>query len=515
MKHLAALALLLAAQLAGAAERPSLQYPGLYERVQLQRLFADSKTFADAVPRMAPEQVMADYRAEAPGDAALRSFVERHFMLPQESPPPPALHAGSLQAHIAALWPALLRGPQQAVPGSSQLPFAQAHVVPGGRFREIYYWDSYFTLLGLVRDGHQAVAQGMVEGFAGLIAAYGHVPNGTRSYYLSRSQPPIFYLMVGLLSPDDPARAYASQLAALRAEHRFWMAGEQGLVPGQASRRVVRLADGSLLNRYWDDLAVPRDESWREDALLARSSKREPAQLYRDLRAAAESGWDFSTRWLADPRRLDSIETTAIVPVDLNALLHGLEQAIAQGCAVVADLACVEEFQGRARLRRIAVDRHLWDAKAGAYLDAWWQQDRRTGRLSAATLYPLFTGMASQEQAHAVARTARRQLLARGGLATTTRRGDQQWDRPNGWAPLQWIAVSGLDAYGEHRLAEQIGRRWLHTVEVSWRKEGRLLEKYNLDLRAGGGGGEYPLQDGFGWTNGVTRALLQRYPSAQ
>jgi alpha,alpha-trehalase len=178
------------------------------------------------------------------------------------------------------------------------------------------------------------------------------------------------------------------------------------------------------------------------------------------------------------------------------------------------DRGCVEEFRNRARQRRNAVDRHLWDAKTGAYFDARWRNDRRTARLSAATLYPLFTGMASPAQAKAVARTARRQLLARGGLATTTQRSGQQWDRPNGWAPLQWIAVSGLNAYGETALAEQIGRRWLDTVERSWREQGRLVEKYDVDERVPGGGGEYPLQDGFGWTNGVTRALLERYPPA-
>ncbi|AXQ31662.1 alpha,alpha-trehalase TreF [Solimonas sp. K1W22B-7] len=494
------------------AARPSEQYPGLYERVQMRQLFADSKTFADAEPRMAPERILEAYRKEAPDDAALRNFVERHFLPPVDGAAPPALHATSLAGHIAALWPALLRGPQLPQAGSSQLPFDQPQVVPGGRFREIYYWDSYFSLLGLVRDGHGDIAADMVEGFAGLISRYGHIPNGTRSYYLSRSQPPFFYRMVGLLSPQDPARAYAGQLQALRAEHRFWMDGEAGLAPGTAWRRVVRMSDGSLLNRYWDDLAAPRDESWREDVLLARTAKRDSAGLYRDLRAAAESGWDFSSRWLADPQRLDSIETTAIVPVDLNALLHGLEQAIAQGCAVVVDVACVDEYTARARQRRIAMDRHLWDARAQAFLDAWWQSGRRTGRLSAATLYPLFTGAATQAQAQGVAHTVRRQLLARGGLATTTQRTTQQWDRPNGWAPLQWVAVEGLEAYGEHALAAEIGRRWLHTVETSWRKEGRLVEKYDLDAHVPGGGGEYPLQDGFGWTNGVTRALLERYP---
>ncbi len=339
------------------------------------------------------------------------------------------------------------------------------------------------------------------------------MPNGTRSYYLSRSQPPFFFEMVGLLNSEDPAAAYARYLPQLRREYAFWMQGEAGLARGTAHRRVVAMPDNAHLNRYWDDADTPRDESYREDSELAARSGRNPQQLYRDVRAAAESGWDFSSRWLADGHSLATIDTTEIVPIDLNSLLFGLENAIGAGCARAGDRRCVAEFKRRAASRRDAVNRYLWDAGAGLYRDDRWTKKKQVPRVSAAILYPLFVGLASKPQAAAVARAASRELLKAGGLATTPRVTGQQWDAPNGWAPLQWVAVSGLRRYAISPLAETIACRWMQNVERVYRESGKLVEKYDvLNIERPGGGGEYPLQDGFGWTNGVMRELMALYP---
>ena len=177
-----------------------------------------------------------------------------------------------LRQHIDALWPVLTRETPTVPPYSSLLPLPRAYVVPGGRFRELYYWDSYFTMLGLAESGRADLLKDMVQNFAALIDAYGHIPNGTRSYYLTRSQPPFFFAMVGLLAPDDPAAAYARYLPQLKTEYGFWMEGAERLAAGAAHRRVVKLDDGSILNRYWDDSDAPRDESYAEDVALARST---------------------------------------------------------------------------------------------------------------------------------------------------------------------------------------------------------------------------------------------------
>jgi len=494
-----------------ATPSPADLFGELFVRVQTLRLFPDGKTFADAVPRRAPAAIMAAYRRERPLDAAsLRRFVLREFALPKSRatvtiPPLP------VREHIAALWPQLTRPPLAPPPYASALALPHRYVVPGGRFREIYYWDSYFTMLGLVRDGHTADATAMVDNFAGMLRRYGHVPNGSRSYYLSRSQPPFLYLMVGLLSMDKPA-AYARYLDALRTEHRFWMQGAATLHPGSATAHVVRLADGAVLNRYWDARDTPREESYAEDVALAARTGRSPRAVYRDIRAAAESGWDFSSRWFADGRTFATIRTTALAPVDLNSLLFGLEQAIAQGCARRRDTACARDFDRQAKARAAAIATHLWDPAASAYEDLDWRTGRRTGQLTAATVMPLFVGTASRDQAKAVATTVTARLLRRGGIATTTVATRQQWDEPNGWAPLQWIAVAGLDRYDERALADTIAARWVATVSGVFACTGRLVEKYDVDTGGAGGGGEYPVQDGFGWTNGVTRALLDRAP---
>jgi alpha,alpha-trehalase len=506
-------------------ESPHVLFKDLFVAVQTAPLFADSKTFADATPRFAPAEILARYRDLNPASAeALKAFVSANFSLPEDAPqanlaatPNPATVSAerpTIARHIDLLWDQLTRSTPTAPRYSSLLPLPEPYVVPGGRFREMYYWDSYFTMLGLVQSGRQDLAEHMVRDFAYLIDEYGHVPNGTRSYYLSRSQPPFFYAMVGLLNLQDPADPDSRYLKELRREYAFWMQGEAGLGRGTAHRRIVAMPDGAALNRYWDDADTPRDESYREDTELARSSGRDAPQLYRDVRAAAESGWDFSSRWFADGRTLATIHTTEIIPVDLNSLLFGLEEAIEAGCARANDRGCAGEFRRRAGARRRAVNRYLWNEAAGVYRDYDWVKQAQVPRVSAATVYPLFVAMASKPQARAVARTVSRELLKAGGVATTPLVTGQQWDAPNGWAPLQWMSVSGLRRYAILPPAESIACRWMISVNRVYLENRKLVEKYNV-VATGlpGGGGEYPLQDGFGWTNGVMRELMSVYPA--
>ena len=498
------------------AQTPQVIFKKLFVAVQSAQLFPDSKTFADAVPKFAPAEILARFDAAKPvSREALQAFVAENFVLPAQvsGTELPAAEHVSITRHIDLLWDQLTRTSTSAPPYSSLLPLPEPYVVPGGRFRELYYWDSYFTMLGLVESGRHDLVEHMVRDFASLIDSYGHVPNGTRSYYLSRSQPPFFYAMVGLLNVEDPAAAYARYLPQLRREYAFWMQGEKGLARGAAHRRVVSLPDGALLNRYWDDADTPRDESYREDTGLAQRSGRIPQQLYRDVRAAAESGWDFSSRWFADGRSLETIDTTEIIPIDLNSLLFGLEEAIGAGCARAHDAGCATEFMHRASARRAAINRYLWDAAAGVFRDYRWVKQAQVPRISAATLYPLFVALASQEQATAVAAAVSHDLLKPGGIVTTPLESGQQWDSPNGWPPLQWIGVSGLRHYSLAPLAASVACRWMIGVNRVYAQSDKLVEKYDV-VNTGrvGGGGEYPLQDGFGWTNGVMRKLMALYP---
>jgi alpha,alpha-trehalase len=505
-------------------EPPTAPYPAppqvllrdLFAAVQTAAIYQDGKSFVDAVPDGAPDEILKQYHASHPDSLeALKRFTDAHFVLPaQASSAPSPPERVSIVTHIDRLWDVLTRSTTRAPRYSSALPLPRPYVVPGGRFREIYYWDSYFTMLGLAESGRQDLLADMVGDFAYLIDTYGHVPNGARTYYLSRSQPPFFFAMVGLLAKEDPAGAYAQYLPQLKREYAFWMDGEKRLRHGSAHRHAVAMPDGSILNRYWDDRDTPRDESYREDMELARGSSRPAKQVFRDIRAAAESGWDFSSRWFADGKTRATIDTTDIVPIDLNSLLFGLENAIRSGCARRGDTACVNEFARRAAARRAAIDRYLWDASRGAYLDYRWTNEAPITRLSSATVYPLFFGLASESQAEAVAKVVSRDLLQSGGIVTTAFPSGQQWDAPNGWAPIQWIGIAGLRNYGRNTLAEVIACRWMVNVHDVYRQSGKLVEKYDvITTGRSGGGGEYPSQDGFGWTNGVMRKLMALYPT--
>jgi alpha,alpha-trehalase len=494
---------------------PHVLFKDLFVAVQMAAIYPDGKTFVDAVPDASPTEILNGYRAARPSSSeALQHFVETHFQLPAQvaaAPSPP--EQISIVTHIDRLWDQLTRSTPTTTPYSSALPLPRPYVVPGGRFREIYYWDSYFTMLGLAESGRKDLVVAMVKDFAYLIDTYGHVPNGARTYYLSRSQPPFFFAMVGLLEPDDTASAYATYLPQLKLEYEFWMQGAPGLRRGSAHRRVVALPDGSILNRYWDDRDSPRDESYKQDVELARATGRPPRRVFRDIRAAAESGWDFSSRWFADGRTRATIDTTDIIPVDLNSLLFGLENAIRTGCDHAGDAACARKFAARATARRTAMDRYLWSASRGAYFDYRWTQAKQVPRISAATLYPLFFGVASDKQAAALSDIVSRELLQQGGIVTTPLRTGEQWDAPNGWAPLQWIAIAGLRRYQQPALAEAAACRWMVNVLNVYRQSGKLVEKYDvITTGRSGGGGEYPLQDGFGWTNGVMRKLISLYP---
>jgi alpha,alpha-trehalase len=516
MRTVPVLLFLLLASVVQAADfsTPAEIYDELFERVQLERVYPDSKSFVDALPVKAPEQVLADYRAaRGRPDFDLPKFVASHF-----TPPPAAggeyhtVPGQDVREHIDALWKVLERKPEDQRPYSSRLALPHRYVVPGGRFNEIYYWDSYFTMLGLEESGRHDLTVSMLDNFAWLIDQVGHVPNGNRTYYLSRSQPPFFAAMVELVALRDGDATYRKYLPQLRREYEFWMEGASALAPGAAHRRVVRLRDGTLLNRYWDDRDTPREEAYREDIATARESGRPAAEVYRSLRAAAESGWDFGSRWLADGKTLKTIHTTDFLPPDLNSLLYQLEMTIAKACDVTADAACAKDMRARAATRRAAVERVLWNAAAGAFTDYDWRAQKSGDRVSVATLYPLYFKLSDRERATTIAATVRAKLLQPHGLATTTANTGQQWDAPNGWAPLEWIAIGGLRNYGQEALAGTIAQRWVAKNLQVYRSTGKLVEKYDVTGSAAGGGGEYPLQDGFGWTNGVLRKLLVLYP---
>ena len=210
-----------------------------------------------------------------------------------------------------------------------------------------------------------------------------------------------------------------------------------------------------------------------------------------------------------DPNQLGTIHTTRIVPVDLNALMFKLEKMIARASLASGDGDKASRFEALATARQKGMEANLWNDKEGWYADYDLQTKKVRNQLTAAALFPLYVNAAASDRADKVASATQSRLLKPGGLATTTVNSGQQWDAPNGWAPLQWVATVGLQNYGQQKLAMDVTWRFLSNVQHTYDREKKLVEKYDVSSTGtGGGGGEYPLQDGFGWTNGVTLKML-------
>lgn len=398
-------------------------------------------------------------------------------------------------------------------PYSSLIPLPKPYVVPGGRFREGYYWDTYFTMLGLQVSGREDLVDDMLDNFAHLIDTIGHIPNGNRTYYASRSQPPFFAYMVTLAAQAEGDKVYQKYLPELRKEHAYWMQGEATTPRGQATRNVVAMPDGAVLNRYWDASDTPRDESYLEDVTTAKSVPGRPAnEVYRDLRAGAESGWDYSSRWFGDGKTLATIRTTSIVPVDLNSLMFHLETTIVKGCAVTRDVACVTDFSARAARARgrdqpLSVEskrllRRLRLATAQA-------ARRRDGRCAVSAV---------RGRGVARAREGDRARGAQDAAAAGWPRDDHREHR----AAVGCAERLGAVAVDRNRRAAPLwrtGAREGHRHAFPVRREARVCDRRQARREVRGRrrrhgrrrGGEYPLQDGFGWTNGVTLKLLGLY----
>ncbi len=449
----------------------------------------DQKVISDAILLAPADEILTAYTtAKAEGPVDLQAFFTRWFRPVSHDASYRTDHAGSATDHLQAVWPHLTRPADDPDERSTRMPLPHPYIVVGGRFQEAYYWDSYFTQLGLLKSGQHDLVGNMLDNFAHAIATLGHIPNGFRSYFLTRSQPPFFAAMVQDYgrATGDLAGAYARYRAAMLAEYRYFM----------TSPHTVR-----GLARYWDTADGPRIEMYGIDLHWLPHTKTHP-DFFRDLRAACESGWDFSSRWLTDPHDLGTIRTTGLWAIDLNCLLLRYEEILAQATGH-------SRFTKAANIRRAAISQRFFDKDTGYFCDVEIATGRTVPMTTAAGLFALYAGAATPSQADRTVARMQSHLLQPGGLLTTDITSGQQWDAPNGWAPLQWIAIQGLRRYGFDDLADDLRLRWLATCDAVFAASGKFVEKYNvIDPLAASTGGEYDLQDGFGWTNGVYLDLV-------
>lgn len=483
---------------------PEKEYPLLFNDVQKNKVFKDDKTFPDCVPKSTPWVINFKYYVWKlfHSKSDLPKFVNENFELPSlyiDS----IVFKSKIKEHLAIVSNALLIATEKQHAHTSLIPLPNNFVIPGGRFRETYYWDTYFTLLGYADYNQKNVIYKVTENMAYLINKFGFIPNGNRSYYLSRSQPPFFSLIVELNATLFSDSMYIHFLPELEKEYTYWMQKE---LNAKQYKHYVALNDTVALNRYYDNLNQPRVEMYNEDINTYTKKKdliEDTINFYRNIRSTAESGWDFSSRWFGNTSRVEDSRTLDILPVDLNCLLFHLEKTIYKAYSLKDDKRA-SIYKLLANKRKENINRFFWNDSAGFYFDYNYREMKQTPKYTLAGVFPLFLGISDTEKALKVSKNIRNKFLQPGGVVTTLINSGQQWDYPNGWAPLQWTTIQALKKYRYNGLADTIRNRWIRTNETYFNRTHKMLEKYNVvDTTFAPRDGEYPTQDGFGWTNGV------------
>ena len=431
------------------------------------------------------------------------------------------------------------------------------YVVPGGRFNEMYGWDSYFIIRGLVRAGKIELARGMIENFFFEIEHYGSVLNANRSYYLSRSQPPFLTSMILAVYEAEKAKGHDDRAWLERAygyasrDHEMWV-------------REPHLAGDTGLSRYFDFGQGPAAESLKDETdhyqqvagyfidhpeanhsyfverkpgdvqslgvggeyslqlcSMPRTMERPRCQALRELalsrdyykgdRSMRESGFDISFRFGAY-----GAATHHFAPVCLNSLLYKTERDLSEMAKTLGHAEDVQQWSQRAEARKAAITKYLWDEMRGEFFDYNVETKSRTTYEYATTFYPLWAGLATKEQANAVLKNLPK-FEQPGGLQTSPYETGVQWDAPYAWAPLQLIGVEGLRRYSFDDAANRVSYAFATTVGENFKRDGTIREKYNAATRTTDAAVKSGYQInviGFGWTNGAFLEFLHQMPPA-
>ena len=401
------------------------------------------------------------------------------------------------------------------------------YVVPGGRFNEMYGWDSYFIQLGLLRDHETALAKDMADNFLYEIRNYGKILNANRTYYLTRSQPPFLTEMVlGVYEQTHDKKWLAAAFPAIEKYYKFWTT-EPHLTPQTGLSRYYDFGDGPAP----ESVSAERDQNGLTHYDRVKAYYRthtvtdyEVGEYYdktRDIltslfykgdRSMRESGFDPSNRF-----GQFNVDIIHYDPVCLNSLLYLMEKQTAQILKELGRDSDAPVWETRAKDRASKINELMWDKKDGLYYDYEFVHGRLRHYPFLTTFYPLWAGIATREQAAAVEKNL--SMFERdGGLRTSTFESGNQWDSPFGWAPLQMIAVEGLRRYDFGEDADRITRKWLSMISREYQRTGIIVEKY--DVVAGGMEvgraikfGYSSNEAGFGWTNGVYTRLLDELPA--
>lgn len=525
---------------------PDVAFPELWQSVALQRAalgFRDGKPLVDMVPIDGPEAVRRRFEtATLVTDEDRALFWRQNF----EDPDYVSDIRGAvdertgvpLETHLREMWPRLTY--HSAQDDGTLLGTNHPRLKPGERYSEGYYWDTSDGMEGMIAEavdtGDPSLWRqifGELRNFADKVERFGFIPNGDRSYYLSRSQPPKYAHMVKRVAESYQGGLHKNEiieefLPQIVKEYEWWMKGRSQLdarTGVRAADHVVLMPGGEILNRYWDTKDTPRPESEQEDKETA---KLLPPHLRgrfnRNIRIIAASGRDMNGELLDDPERLETACAEQVVPVELNSLLWEYEDLIATAHEAAGRSVPMQRFRAAADARAAAINRYCYTGSdsEGYYCgfkfrDTTFTEGAPTGYMSMNMAYPVARGLASPERAESVCRILVEKFLQAGGFVASLHQTGHQWDWPNGWAPDQEEAQNALLAAAE-LTGNNIWRMWANVAKTRWanhhgiiyRMIGKIAEKCNvvlanpLDVQ----NGEYALQFGFLWTNGILRKFL-------
>uniref|UniRef100_A0A8K9X7P2 Trehalase n=1 Tax=Oncorhynchus mykiss TaxID=8022 RepID=A0A8K9X7P2_ONCMY len=511
-------------------------YGDILRQVQTAKLFDDDKHFVDMKLKSAPDIILTAFHNLTHGDpnsvppAVLRDFLHKYFDEPGKefapwSPPDwhdnPQFLAGIADAELRSwaeklhhLWKSLgrkissdaLAHPEQY----SQIFTPHPFVVPGGRFRELYYWDSYWVINGLLLSEMTDTARGMILNFIHLINRYGFIPNGARVYYERRSQPPFLSLMVeSYYQTTNDTDFLRTALPALEQEYLFWMRNRSVAVEVKGNKHV--------LNRFDVQVGLPRPAS---TSLNSDAAER----LWKELHSGAESGWDFSSRWFVDGLgnnngSLKDTRTSLLIPTDLNALLCRNERTLAHFYRTLGNESEAARYDKAVSARQEAIEAVLWDEKRGVWLDYSLVTNTSHPAFYPTNLAPVWADCYSHPS---MGQKALHYLQTSGGLAfpngvpTSLVDSGQQWDYPNAWPPLQHILIQGLSSLPSQEARElgfDLAQSWIRTNWLAYVKYEAMFEKVikKRFIMCVCDHNEVQGDLGFGWTNGVALQLLSQY----
>jgi len=515
--------------------------------VQMSRIFQDSKTFVDMKLKYSSEEVENHFRElivahPYPSKTQIKKFVEANFSMenqmedhvPEDWNPDPKLMSKIVDLNYSLFaqdlnsrWKTLCRKIKAEVRESpdrySLLYLPYPVMVPGGRFREIYYWDCFWIIRGLIQSEMLATAKGLLLNFAHLISQFGMIPNGGRCYYVNRSQPPLFIQMVKEYEKATGDKEFVKSIIDLMVEEfNYWQRHHLVEVKSQNGKthRMVR---------YNCEHDGPRPESYFEDYELAQmhtSNDTDKNNLYWELKTGAETGWDYSSRWFVKNESnvgdLEDTKVRSIIPVDLNCF-YALNARILSEYYfdLFNDTEKSSEFALIADILTEAVDDVLWNPEDGIWYDFDMDSGKPRNFFTPSNLVPLWTETFTPENKAEMSALAVEYLYRQnfnvfpGGLPTTITKSGQQWDFPNCWPPLEHMVVQGLEKTGlahAKELAFSIAERRVRGCYLNFLSKGHMFEKYDAtSITKIGGGGEYEVQLGFGWTNGVILDFLDMY----